>query len=144
MQPFLALVTPVGGGDPGARPGHDLPGGPPQYPSHGLPGYGPVDPGFGVGAPPTDPGYGRPGGGGRPDHGLPPSPGLPTHPIVLPDPPGQTKPPTGIWPPLPPSLRIPGLILVWVIGVGYRWIHAGDEKPDNTLPPEETAEPKSY
>lgn len=145
-RPFLAMVIPVGGG--GEYPDQGLPGGP-VYPSHGLPGGGQIDntlpappPGYPTPGPvppggPVDPGYGRPGGGGGyPGHGLPPAAGLPSNPIVIPDPPhvsGQPVPPQ-IWPPLPPSLTIPALILVWVIGVGYRWIHSGGERPDQGLP----------
>lgn len=154
-EPFFAMIVPLSGGP---RPGHDLPGQPvypshglpgaqpgidntlpsppPGYPSHGLPGAGgPVDPGYGrPGWSPVDPGYGHPGiGSGRPEN-----------PIVIPDPPpdGTTKPtpPPEIYPPLPPNLSAPAVILVWVIGVGYRWIHSGGARPDQGLPP--TAQPK--
>jgi len=161
-RPFLAMVIPVGSD----YPDQGLPGAP-VYPSHGLPGGGQIDntlpappPGYPTPGPvppggPVDPGYGRPGGGPHPGHGLPGVPGLPSNPIVLPDPPhvsGQPvpPPPPTIWPPLPPSLQIPALILVWIVGVGYRWIHSGGQpdqglppapvKPDQGLPP--TAQPR--
>jgi hypothetical protein len=82
-------------------------------------------------------------GGGSPSHPiqLPPlPPGTPSHPIALPPPgvwppefpvqiPGTpehpiTMPPGSIWPPLPPDSGISGvtLILIFVIGVGHRWL----------------------
>jgi len=98
-----------------------------------------VDPGFGV-RPPTDPGYGRPGGGGsptdpgygrpeggRPDaglpgggypsHGLPGSPGRPGNELPVPRPSPPITLPPGVWPPqLPPTV-------------------------DNTLPPPDQGKP---
>jgi len=68
--------------------------------------------------PPVDPGYGRPGGGaGRPDQELPP--------------------PATIYPRIeaPPG----AMMLVWIIGVGYRWLTVG--KPDNELPETPSTKP---
>lgn len=119
----------------------------PQYvegwfvPSEGG-GEGPVDPGWGVGKPPNKPGHPLPL---PPLPGIWPKPGEPSLPIALPPglwPPGDhgpgvmppiyipeepTKPlplpPGSIWPPLPPDLGLTGkvAILVWVVGVGFRW-----------------------
>jgi hypothetical protein len=55
---------------------------------------------------------------------------LPTHPIYTPDPPTKPTDPNApiVWPPLPPDVSMPGLILVWVVGVGYRWLHVPQPK----------------
>jgi hypothetical protein len=117
------------------HPGHGLPPGPdntlpgaPPKPDQGLPGGRPPKPDQGL-----PPGVDNtlPGGGGSVDNSLP-------------------MPPATIWPPLPPGVGIAGkaLILVWVVGVGYRWIVVGavdvwppqPVRPDNTLPP--SAQPK--
>lgn len=68
----------------------------------------------------------------KPTPGLPPVAGHP-----LPEPPGGPSQlpelPNVIWPPLPPGTGIAGkaLILIWVVGVGYRWMLV--QGPD--LPP---------
>ena len=73
---------------------------------------------------------------GTPDQGLPGTP--PSVDNALP------MPPATIWPPLPPGSGIAGkaLILVWVVGVGYRWVVVGgtDIWPPPPQPP--TAQPK--
>jgi hypothetical protein len=149
-----------GFGRPGGgagHPDHDLPGRPPR-PDHGLP-WVPSRPGHGLpGDPnlPVHPGNRPPGSGmpDRPEHGLPEGP--PVHPwlpgfisqrpdqsLPLPPvdgvepPPAGSKPPVGIWPPLPPSVP-PGLhaILVWISGLGYRYaIVDVSAHPDQGLPP---------
>lgn len=93
--------------------------------------------------------------------GIIPKPGTPTLPIVLPPelwPPGDhgpgvmppihipeepghpfPKPPGVIWPPLPPDLGLEGkvAILIWVVGVGFRWYiyDAAQVAPPIELPP---------
>jgi len=71
---------------------------------------------------------------------------------VVPEPPEKPLPgpPAVIWPPLPPGTGVAGkaLILIWVVGVGYRWlVYEGHD----IWPPEggggggkppETAQPK--
>jgi hypothetical protein len=81
----LAIVTPVAPVDPGF-------GG----------GWHPVDPGYGHGDwSPVDPGYGH-GGGPHPGHALPVPPVRPANPIVL---------PPGVWPPQIPGIdnSLPGV-----------------------------------
>jgi hypothetical protein len=121
----------------------------PPRPGQGPVWSGPVEPGWGV-RPPVDPGYGL-GAGLRPDQGLPiygyPGHGLPSvpghpdaspptapgHPDaglpVTPGHPDAGLPPAPghVWPPVnvPPGTWI----LVWVIGVGYRWISSGGARP---------------
>ena len=141
LPPGVWPSPPVGVWPP-SRPG--LPSHPiviyPPRPGHGLP------PGVDntlPGAPP-EPDQGLPGGRpGRPDHGLPEEPypdhGLPeTQPGVdnsLP------MPPATVWPPLPPGTGIGGkaLILVWVVGIGYRWVVVG---ATDVWPPVPVAAPK--
>ena len=107
----------------------------------------PVDPGYGVEegdqigggpiVPPPLPGvWPKPGEPTHPIYVPPQRPGRPSHPIVLPMPPTKPDvpgsgspshpielPPGTIWPPLPPDVDTGGktAILVWVVGVGYRW-----------------------
>lgn len=125
---FVARITPL---ESGGSPDQGLPGNP-GYPGHPLPPF----PGY--------PGHPLPPGGiALPPIALPPFPGLwpppgqPTLPIVIPPgnvamppifiPEDPTKPPAlppgTIWPPIPPDTGITGkvIILVWIIGVGYRW-----------------------
>lgn len=138
MQPFIGYVIPLGGGPGG-------PGGPPVDPGYGvppMPGGGPVDPGWGT-RPPVDPGWGGGAGSGP----------RPSQPIVLPDPPTAgnlpTVPPDAVYPPLPPLEPPAGgggstgkFILVWIPGVGYRWLHLGpDVSPTPPKPP--TGTPKT-
>jgi|SRR5262245_9176882 len=124
-------------------------------------GHGPVDPGYGrpnmpphgghpLPLPPLPPGVVAPpialppvmwppAGPGSPPviiNPIPPSPGTPDNSLPM--------PPATIWPPLPPGTGIAGkaLLLVWVVGVGYRWIVVGgtDIWPPQTPPP--SAQPK--
>jgi len=96
----------------------------------------PVDPGYGQGRPlpphaghplpipPTPPGI------ALPPIAIPPAGQLPIYPpdlpVVIPEPPEKPLPgpPAVIWPPLPPGTGIAGkaLILIWVVGVGSRWL----------------------
>lgn len=93
MQPYLALITPLGGG--GGVPTHPIaPGGPPprpwgpiNYPDQGLPGNQPY------------PDQGLPGYQPYPDQGLPGNQPYPDQ--GLPQPPGT--PPLGIWGGRPPN-----------------------------------------
>jgi hypothetical protein len=110
---------------PGRRPypGHDLPGRRP-HPGNRLP-WAPVttwppeatDPDWGVGAPIPD----RPDQpiyipiDGHPGNVLPPVHGHPAPPIA-------TTPPGTIWPPLPPGAPSgKAAVLVWIVGVGWRY-----------------------
>lgn len=169
-QPFLALITPVGGGEP---PGIWGPGGPwPTPPIHLPPGGGggggvPMPPIYyppGISGPPgpwpSPPIYLPPTGGGGQPPGIwgPPGPwptppihlpsgggqqpGVPTHPIVLPDP-GQPGSPTHPIAPVPPGPDAGQPIYVVVPGhgvVGPIYVGSGAPKPDQGLPP--TAQPK--
>lgn len=100
---------------------------PPEKPDPGLPGTWPDLPGQGL--------PGGPGGGGPPPvagHPLPDTPVVGGGPIY----------PIGIWPPLPPDAGIAGkcLVLVWIVGIGYRWLALSAGLPGHPLPP--TAQPK--
>jgi hypothetical protein len=48
-------------------------------------------------------------------------------------------PPATVWPPIPPGSGIAGkcIILIWVVGVGYRWlvVQGPDVWPPVTPPP---------
>lgn len=110
MQPFLALITPLGGGGypdqslPGnqPRPDQSLPGNQP-YPDQGLPGYQPR------------PDQSLPGNQPYPDQGLPrPQPG-PSHPIFFPPEPGHPAHPIELPPNLPPSTE-EGRPIEWKVG----------------------------
>ncbi len=124
---------------------------PPVDPGYGRPGWSPVDPGWGGGAP-VYPSHGLPGspghpstgpiyGGGYPSQGLPgapghPSQGLPPGVEVWPQPPeGTTKPidpSEGTSPEHPIVVPPPSegtVILVWVSGVGYRYVTIGEAEP---------------
>jgi hypothetical protein len=107
-----------------------IPGRPP-HPDQGLPGL-PGRPDQGLPGAPGRPDQGLPGAPGRPDQGLPGTP--PSVDNTLP------MPPATIWPPLPPGIGIAGkaLILVWVVGVGYRWLVV--EGPD-VWPPLPSVQP---
>jgi hypothetical protein len=81
------------------------------YPPHVDQGLPPVSGG-------EKPDQGLPGGGSgnKPDQGLPGSqPGIDN---------SLPQPPATIWPPLPPSVGVAGkaLLLIWIVGVGYRWL----------------------
>ena len=115
----------------------------PGIPSHPIVIY-PGHPSQGLPIAPGRPDQGLPGSPGRPDQGLPPSGLHPDQGL----PPGVDNtlpmPPATIWPPLPPGTGVAGkaLILVWVVGVGYRWVVVGgtDIWPPQPAPP--TAQPK--
>jgi hypothetical protein len=110
------------------RPGHI--GGGPVYPG------GPVDPGYGVGIE------------------------RPSHPITLPPgsslPPDQIWPPVpGLWPPKPPDpgdpIKPPDIVppnklavLLWVIGVGYKWGIIDAPKPPDVGSKPPDAQPKGF
>jgi len=129
LPPGVWPNPPVGVWPP-SRPG--IPSHPiviyPPHPSHGLPPTG------------EHPDQGLPGRPGHPDQGLPeppyPDQGLP---------PGVDNslpvPPATIWPPLPPGSGIGGkaLILVWVVGIGYRWVVVG---ATDVWPPVPVSAPK--
>jgi hypothetical protein len=128
MQPFLAMIIPVGGGEPG-YPAHPIaPGGPPPgiWPGPGYPAH-PIAPG---GPPPGIwPGPGYPAHPIAPG-GPPPWVSHPIPPTVWPNPPGQGPGnPPGFWggtPPLYPDHGLPGQPPgIW--GGRPPWL-------DNTLP----------
>jgi hypothetical protein len=163
---MLAYIYPVGGSG-GEYPDNSLPGFggrpdnslPPQFgggrPDNSLPGGG------------ARPSHPISGGGVGPSHpivlpplpGVWPKPGEPTQPIVIPPEvsnpiviPGEPEhpialPPGTVWPPLPPSTTGKYAILIWVVGVGARWliVDAGTGV-DNTLPGSGSggAQPKSF
>jgi len=69
---------------------------------------------------------------------------VPSQPIFLPEGPDHTLPvpPATVWPPLPPGIGIAGkgLALIWLVGVGYRWLVVqGNEVWPPQTPP---AQPK--
>jgi len=117
----MYYIYPAGSGVPGS-PDNSLPGG-----------GGPVDPGYGVGGdrpshpivlPPLPGVWPKPG---EPSHPIvipPDVAGIPSHPIVLPGSPEHpiALPPGTVWPPLPPSTTGKYAILIWVVGVGSRWL----------------------
>jgi hypothetical protein len=147
----LAIITDVGPGGPdNSLPG--APGAPdnslPSIPGPVDPGYGyPLPPVIDNGLPPipgvwppsrptypvgpehlpTVPGVwpNPPNLGDRPDNSLPPVPAYPSHPIYRPPVAPDNSlpiPPGSVWPPLPPSVTGVLLALVWIVGVGYRWV----------------------
>ena len=148
----------------GGHPSQGLPGGGPWspgggHPSQGLPGGGPWG-----GLHPSQ-GLPFPGFGGHPSQGLPSGwpgrpvdpgcgvgGGIPEHPIVLP--PGTDVPPDMIWPPMPPTLpgQLPTkptvppdklAILIFVIGVGHKWMVIDKGcAPGTPLPVPPTPQPK--
>jgi hypothetical protein len=110
----------LGGGE---YPGNELPGRPPRPHPPGNATL-PVLPGI----------WPRPGEPNLPVN-LPSDPGgHPGNPIVIPEPPDKPLPPVGIYPPLPPTASGKVAVLVWVVGVGYRWAVI-EGSIDNTLPP---------
>jgi len=124
----------------------------PTIPSHPIVIH-PGRPGHGLPPSPGHPDQGLPPSAGHPDQGLPPSDlhpdqGLPGTPPSVDN--SLPVPPATVWPPLPPGTGIAGkaLILIWVVGVGYRWLVVGGTDvwppqpvyPDQGLPP--SAQPK--
>ena len=119
--------------------------------------HGPIDPGYGrperppiavppIALPPLPPGIALPPIYIPPSGQLPvlPHPPVAVPPIVIPEPPDVELPgpPAVIWPPLPPGTGIAGkaLALIWIVGVGYRWLVVGGT--DIWPPPPPTAQPK--
>jgi hypothetical protein len=112
MQPFLALITPIGGGSGPVDPGFGRPS-PPYWGQAGDPGYSPpwarppVDPGYSPPwarpRPPVDPGYSPPWATLPP--GVP-GPGGPVDPGYSP-PWARPGPPLGIWGPGDPRPTLP-------------------------------------
>jgi len=158
-------VDPDWGVDEGGHPDQGLPGGRPphvgnrppgsgdwrpgggwggEHPGNRPPGSRPVRPGQGLPRPgrPVDPGYGIEEEGGGEAGQLPVWPVDPTHPIAPPIPgepnPPVDPPPGTVWPPLPPgTVTGKALALVWIQGVGYRYvvIQISPPAPDQGLPP---------
>ena len=152
---FYAKITPIP--DPNQPP---YPSQGPGFPTHPIviPPNQPNPPSGGSPQYPSHPIYNPP----YPDNSLPP---FPNHPIVIPPLPPDLKPeppiyyppepthpifipitpeepielpPGQVWPPLPPDTGISGqaLILIYVVGVGYRWmVYDGPE----TCPPGEAS-----
>jgi len=132
-QPPLSIWGP---GTPGIMP-PIAPGGAPPTMWPSPPGMWPQPPHPGGGPMPQFPPYGSHQPVPLPPlPGVWPKPGVPTPPIYLPpvtamppiyiaEAPDNTlpQPPGTIWPPLPPELGLKGkvAIVVWVVGVGYRW-----------------------
>lgn len=128
---FPAVITPLQGspGDP-SKPIHLPPGVWPNPPGGGglPPGWWTKPPADIVWPPQLPP---LPPGVVKPPIDLPPN--IPAFPIVIPEPPGGPPivmppialPPT-IWPPVDPSAGLPpsgrSLVLVWISGVGWRWL----------------------
>lgn len=139
MQPFYALIIPMGHHDPGAHPEHPIaPGGPP--PSV-WPGPGPLPhPEHPIAGPPPSI-WPSPGHPEHPIYYPPtvwPEPGHPEHPIVIPKPP---DPPSGSGDPehpinLPPEQAPPGY--KWVLAfhpkIGWGWVLV-PSKPEPPKPP---------
>lgn len=121
-QSMIARITPIqGSGD---------------YPDNSLPGYGGSEGEIDNSLPSGRPGFRPPGNATLPVlPGIWPKPGTPNLPVRIPVDPGYGQPifiaggpenpialPPGIYPPLPPTGGTEKVaILVWVIGVGYRW-----------------------
>jgi hypothetical protein len=148
--PFFATVTFLEGG-----------ASPPSGPS-GPPEWGidiPVDPGYGRPVFPPHISNRPPWAPARPDQGLPGGPVI-DNTLPIPTPPVDPDAPPGtIWPPLEPPEGpgkppgggggiMPGYILVWVPGHGYRWVKVGGKPEGPEKPsgpggkPPETAQPK--
>lgn len=135
---MLAYIVPIEGGE-GGQPDQGLPGQPPHIWGGGTGGSGGLPPGWWT-KPPDNSVWPIP-----PLPGIWPAPGTPTLPIYLPpslwpprpDPPGVVKPPIyingsptlpitlppGVYPPLPPHEGTGRYaILIWVVGLGFRWL----------------------
>jgi len=119
----------------------------PTVPSHPIVIY-PPRPGHGLPPTPGHPDQGLHGSPGHPDQGLPPVAGHPDQGLPGSEYPDNSlpMPPATVWPPLPPGTGIAGkaLILIWVVGVGYRWLVVQGAEvwppqhpvyPDQGLPP---------
>ena len=129
-ESYLARITPIDSPDGPVDPDYGRPTKPPVA----------VPP---IALPPLPPGIALPPIYLPPSGQLPvvPVPPVAVPPIVIPEPPDKPlpDPPAILWPPLPPGTGIAGkaLVLVWVVGVGYRWIVA---KGPDMWPPQ--PEPK--
>lgn len=126
-ESYFAKITPIAGPERPTDPDYGLPGPrPTPMPPIAIP---PLPPGFVMPPihlppeiwPPQPPVYPIPpifipGG---PDNTLPGTPGTPGTPDN-----SLPMPPATIWPPLPPGSGIAGkgLALIWLVGVGYRWL----------------------
>lgn len=123
---MIARITPLGRGS-GDYPDNELPEGGGGEIDNSLPGSGS--------------GFRPPGNATLPVlPGIWPPPGKPNFPVRIPVDPGYGHPifigegpenpialPPGIYPPLPPTGSSGKVaILVWVVGVGYRWIVVDD------------------
>jgi hypothetical protein len=144
--------TDPGYGVPEGRPDNSLPGRP-SRPSHPIaPPWGggisiwppsPVDPEWGVdaGERPTFPIYIPL----HPDNSLPGQPGSPSQglPPVAGHLPAPNPPPGTIWPPLPPGAPTgKAALLVWLSGVGYRYVVVEIPPPTAVQPIVPGAQPK--
>jgi hypothetical protein len=122
-------------------PGYGIPGGPGIMPPIAIPPLPGIWPPAGVVTPPihyppataSPPIFipdAPPEVGGGPSTPPPVVGGGPATPPGL-HPGGGPLPPAGVYPPLPPSSGIAGkvAILVWVIGIGYRWFVVDAPKP---------------
>jgi hypothetical protein len=122
LPPVVSIDPPPCGGMPPTYPvdpDYDLPTRPNIWPNPPLPPHASNKPPLG---PPLRPSH--------PIYPVLPDGGDPSHPIAL--------PPGMVWPPLPPSITGVILALIWVIGVGYRWVSIDTSlKPDpqNLQPP---------
>jgi hypothetical protein len=123
-------VDPSWGVDEGGHPGQGLPPGWGEHPGNRPPGSWspPTHPGHLPARPgrPTDPGYGVEEGTGEAGQ-LPVWPVDPSHPIAPPQPgeplPPVDPPPGTVWPPLPPGAPTgKALAMVWIQGVGMRYV----------------------
>jgi hypothetical protein len=150
LPPGIWPSPPVGVWPPTrpTRPSHPIVIYPPVRPGHGLP-PSPGHPDTGLPPVPGHPDTGLPPVPGHPDTGLPPVPGSPDNTLPGTGAPPEVDntlpmPPATIWPPLPPGTGIAGkaLILIWVVGVGYRWlvVKGLDTWPPQPAPP--VAQPK--
>jgi len=130
---MLAYIVPLSGG--GERPDNSLPG-TPGVPTHPIAGGG-ERPSHPIVLPPLPGVWPKPGTPSHPIVIPPETAGTPSHPIVIPGDPEHpiALPPGTVWPPLPPTESGKYAILIWVVGVGTRWliVDAGNSV-DNELP----------
>jgi hypothetical protein len=120
---MLAYIYPLGS-TVGGTPEHPIviPPGEPGSPTHPIVGSG--APSHPIVLPPLPGVWPKPG---EPSHPitLPPEvPGVPSHPVIIPGDPEHpiALPPGSVWPPLPPTTTGKYAILIWVVGVGTRWL----------------------
>src|SRR5215831_11021290 len=109
----VELPPVVDNGLPGDRPPHASTG--PVRPTY------PVDPDYGLPKPPHV--WPQPPALGHPEHPIALPPLTPTHPIYVPPPEVNNDLPGGaVWPPLHEGMPEKVVALVWIPGVGYRWV----------------------